>query len=262
MGASSSSSRVSGRSAKEKSAQTTFKWRIDGFSSLLDKGSGWTYSKVFEMMGINWYLKLNPRDRKSGDEKEYVSLKLELSNTSLKPYTVVDASFKFLIYDQAYGKHSEHQDCKHIVWDLMYDSPKNTEEFIRVVTAKANDKSETLFVQKMNTFNEAKVFLTIHPSGHDKNGNYLSLYLHMKTQDTHNQNSAYLVEYSITIKDQETGKNRKETAPCQFSKDGNNWGWNKFMSLEDFKDSSNGYLVKTKCCIEAEVAIVGSSMME
>lgn len=49
---------------------------------------------------------------------------------------------------------------------------------------------------------------------------------------------------------------------CQFSKNATNWGWNKFMSLEDFKDSSNGYLVKTKCCIEAEVAIVGSSKME
>uniref|UniRef100_A0A0E0M8T4 MATH domain-containing protein n=1 Tax=Oryza punctata TaxID=4537 RepID=A0A0E0M8T4_ORYPU len=31
-------------------------------------------------------------------------------------------------------------------------------QFIRVVTGKANDKSETLFVQKMNAFNEAKVY--------------------------------------------------------------------------------------------------------
>lgn len=36
-------------------AQTTFKWRIDGFPSLLDKGEGWTYSRVFEIMGLNWY---------------------------------------------------------------------------------------------------------------------------------------------------------------------------------------------------------------
>jgi hypothetical protein len=37
------------------------------------------------------------------------------------------------------------------------------------------------------------------------------------------------------------------------------WGWPKFISLEDFKDTSKGYLIKGKCCIEAEVAIVGSS---
>jgi len=49
---------------------------------------------------------------------------------------------------------------------------------------------------------------------------------------------------------------------CQFSRKARSWGWSKFISLEDFKDSSNGYLVKTKCCIEAEVVIVGSSRQE
>ena len=129
-------------------AQTTFKWTIDGFSSLLDKGNGWTYSSVFQIRGLNWYnyhatvlfhlltqravmnkthshlfcrlffsldlfyryLKLNPRDTKSGDQTEYVSLKLELAKPSVKSGTVVEASFKFLIYDQSYGKHhEEHQ---------------------------------------------------------------------------------------------------------------------------------------------------------
>ena len=33
----------------------TFKWTIDGFSSLLDKGAGWTCSSVFEFMGMIWY---------------------------------------------------------------------------------------------------------------------------------------------------------------------------------------------------------------
>lgn len=56
------------------------------------------------------YLKLNPRDKKSGDDgTEYVSLVLQLDDLSVKPDTVVKASFKLLIYDQAYGKHSEHQ---------------------------------------------------------------------------------------------------------------------------------------------------------
>jgi hypothetical protein len=59
------------------------------------------------------YLKLNPRDKKSGDDgTEYVSLVLQLDDLSVKPDTVVKASFKLLIYDQAYGKHSEHQGNK------------------------------------------------------------------------------------------------------------------------------------------------------
>ena len=52
---------------------------------------------------------LNLRDRKSGDENDYVSLRLELSKRSVKPNTIVEACFKFVIYDQVYGKHHEHQ---------------------------------------------------------------------------------------------------------------------------------------------------------
>jgi hypothetical protein len=58
------------------------------------------------------YLQLNLKDRKSGDERDYVSLILVLSKTSdLNPDTIVEASFKLLIYDQEYGRHREHQ-CK------------------------------------------------------------------------------------------------------------------------------------------------------
>jgi hypothetical protein len=32
--------------------------------------------------------------------------------------------------------------------------------------------------------------------------------------------------------------------------------------MEDMQDSSNGYLIKTKCYIEAEVKIIGSSRMK
>jgi len=33
----------------------TFKWSIDNFSSFLDKGEGWTNSRVFKIMGHDWY---------------------------------------------------------------------------------------------------------------------------------------------------------------------------------------------------------------
>lgn len=57
------------------------------------------------------HLMLNPRDRKSGDKNEYVSLKLVLTRlVSERSHLVVEATFKFLIYDQSYGKHhEEHQ---------------------------------------------------------------------------------------------------------------------------------------------------------
>jgi hypothetical protein len=52
-------------------------------------------------------LKLKPKDRKCNDEKEDVSLMLVLAQSSVKLDTDIEASFKFLIYDQCYGKHME-----------------------------------------------------------------------------------------------------------------------------------------------------------
>uniref|UniRef100_A0ACD5W5E3 Uncharacterized protein n=1 Tax=Avena sativa TaxID=4498 RepID=A0ACD5W5E3_AVESA len=306
--------------------QTTFKWRIDGFYSLVDKGEGWTYSRVFQIRGLNWYLKLNPRVTKNGDKEEYVSLKLEMAQPYVTSGTVVEASFKFLIYDQSCGNnhHEEHQvthnfqrtsktsgtSCMIPLTTLKKSSiflvnnccvfgvefirvaaaKSNDVEFIRVAGAKSNDVSETLFVEKINktssdpqVYNwniddffllknpsnspefelcEHKWFIIIYPSGSENNGNYLSLFLGMKVPDTLHKNSGNLIEVSISIKSQETAKYRKLSGRCQFSKNSYRWGFDRFIPLEDFKDPSNGYLVKTKCCIEAQVAVIGSSEME
>ncbi|CAN6205430.1 unnamed protein product [Urochloa humidicola] len=288
--------------------QTTFNWTIDGFSSLLDKGEGWTYSRGFEIMGVKWYLKLNPMVQNSGEEEEYVSLRLELAQSSVKPNIIIEASFIFLIYDQSYGKHRKHQVITHSFQTASTSSGTSRMialntlkeessqflvnnscifgiELIKVATVKAKTTSETLFVQRMNIFNEAKVytweiedfyalknpdyspefevggytwFIRIRPS---YDGNYLSIFLKMKKSDLLSKDSANLVELTLSIKDQESDKHEKFSIPgwCQFSNSSRTWGWKKFITLEDFEDASNGYLVKGKCCIEAEVAVVGSS---
>uniref|UniRef100_A0A0A9EYP3 MATH domain-containing protein n=1 Tax=Arundo donax TaxID=35708 RepID=A0A0A9EYP3_ARUDO len=159
-------------------------------------------------------------------------------------------------------------------------------EFIKVVTAKAKTTSETLFVQKMNPFNEAKTYtwdiedfsalknldyspefevggckwLICMSQSHDRN--HLSLYLKMKKPNDLPKDSANLVELTLCIKDQENGKHRKETGRFQASNNSPSWGWKKFISLEEFKDASKGYMIKNKCRVEAELAILGSSKME
>ncbi|KAF0929457.1 hypothetical protein E2562_021558 [Oryza meyeriana var. granulata] len=88
-------------------AQTTFKWRIDGFSSLLDK--------------VNH--KFHTASTSSG-----TSCMFPLGALKKSPGFLVNNSCVFGV------------------------------QFVKVVTAKANDTSEILFVQKMNPFNEAKVY--------------------------------------------------------------------------------------------------------
>ncbi|XP_044382235.1 uncharacterized protein [Triticum aestivum] len=161
------------RCQESNGSEITFKWRIDGFSSLLDKGKSWTNSSVFEIRGHNWHLMLNPRDRKSGDENEYVSLMLVLFQVSERSHTVVEATFKFLIYDQSHGKHHEQHQVSHNFQAtsrisgspcmipltklkeqssgfLVKDSCVFGIQFIKVVAVKGNDVSETLFVQKIS----------------------------------------------------------------------------------------------------------------
>ncbi|CAN6183439.1 unnamed protein product [Urochloa humidicola] len=283
--------------------QKTFKWTVDGFSSLLDKGPGWTRSSLFEFMGLKWYLILNPRDRKSNDAKEHVSLKLELWQPSVKLDTVIEASFKLLIYDQSYGKHME-QLVNHSFQTasttsgtpcmmpmemlktsgfLVNNSCTFGIEFIEVATVKTNAALETLFVKNKNFINKAKVYtweiedyfalknpsyspefelsgyrwyIDMYPSS---DGKHLSLFLNMKKPNDLPKDSGKLVEFTLSIKDLENGKDSKGTGRVQFSDKGSSWGYHKFISLEDFKDAAKGYLIKGKCCIEAEVAIVGSS---
>uniref|UniRef100_A0A0A8ZXU8 MATH domain-containing protein n=1 Tax=Arundo donax TaxID=35708 RepID=A0A0A8ZXU8_ARUDO len=283
-------------------SQTTFKWSIDDFSSLLDM-EGWTYSGVFGIMGLNWYLMLNLKGRKIGDENEYVSLMLGLVESSVKPDNIVKACFNFLIYDQSYGKHNEHQvsynfhssstisgtSCMVPLRTLKKQSSgffvNNScifgVEFIKVVIAKVNTISQTFFIHKRNTCNETKTYtwhiedffalknpdyspgfafggyewsIKIYPVC---DGNHLSLYLNKKTPSSLSKDSGDLVEFTLSIKDQERGKHKKAIARVS-TNTGSTWGSNKFISLEDFKDASNGYLIKTKCCIEAKVAIVDS----
>ncbi|TVU30371.1 hypothetical protein EJB05_21987 [Eragrostis curvula] len=285
--------------------QTTFKWTIDGFSSLLDKGEGCTYSSVFEIMGLKWYLKLNPSDKKTSEEKEYVSLRLELSRSSVKPDVIVEASFKLFIYDRSYGKHIEHKvnhtfqtastssGMSRMISLRKLKSPSSGflvdnscvfgVQIVKVVSSKANTTMETLFVQKMSIFNEAKTCtwdiddffamknpdyspefdvggykwcISMYPS---RDGNHLSLFLHMKKPNDLPKDSAKLVELKLSIKDQENGNHLIRAGRFQASNNAPVWGWPKFISLEDFKDSSNGYLVKVKCCVEAVIAVAGSS---
>nr|CAB3457992.1 unnamed protein product [Digitaria exilis] len=252
------------------------------------------------------YLKLNPMVKTSGNETEYVSLRLELAQSSVKPNTIIEASFKFFIYDRSYGKHKKHQVINHSFQAastssgtacmialktlkkqssqfLLNNSCTFGIKFIKVATVKANTTLETLFVQKTSTFNdsgvhtwEIKDFFALKSPCYSpefevggytwfikmctsQDGNHLSMYLSMKKPNHLPKDSANLVECTLSIKDQESGKHQKLTGRCQFSNNAPSWGWKKFISLQDFKDA---YLIKGKCCIEAEVALVGSSKTE
>ncbi|KAJ1274178.1 hypothetical protein BS78_05G043000 [Paspalum vaginatum] len=170
------------------SPMSSFKWRIDGISSLLEKQKEWTNSRYFEIKGLKWYLQLNLKDRKCGDERDYVSLVLVLSKTSdLNPDIIAEASLKLLIYDQAYGKHMEHEFSHHFQTEenrrssgvpcmvlveklkepssgfIIGDSCIFGVELIKLTTAKAKATHSpgTVRVQKTNGFRAREAYTRV-----------------------------------------------------------------------------------------------------
>ncbi|KAJ4784347.1 TRAF-like family protein [Rhynchospora pubera] len=88
------------------SGRNLFTWKIDGFTSLLEKGEGST-NTPFDMEGIRWQLSLNPQDKKSADpSSKHVSVGISVSPFSLRPSYMLQARFRIFIYDQKYGRHS------------------------------------------------------------------------------------------------------------------------------------------------------------
>ncbi|XP_020085530.1 ubiquitin carboxyl-terminal hydrolase 12-like [Ananas comosus] len=297
MGSSNSTSR---------SGEKAFKWRIDGFSSLINLGNEWTNSSSFDAKGLKWYIRVNPMDTKSGDTKRHVSLKLELVRSSVQPNIVIEAVFKLLIYDQLRRKHVENIVTDHFhatstasgsLFMIPLDTLKESSagflindscifgaEVVKVRKVRQDTVSETLFVQKSKNasdvfsweiekftelqkpYSTSKVFaaggynwyLKLHPEG-DEATNYLSLYATLDKSSTLSPDSGVLVKLSLCIKDQNNDNHKRHTAQIQFTAKCTSWGWGRFISLEDFNDPFNGFLLKNKCTIEASFTVIGLS---
>lgn len=70
--------------------------------------------------------------------------------------------------------------------------------------------------------------------------------------------SGVYVEFSLCVMDQIDGKHKKGTQRAHFNRIILTYGWDSFMSLEDFSNPSKGYLVNKACSVKAKVTIIGS----
>jgi hypothetical protein len=114
-------------------------------------------------------------------------------------------------------------------------------------------------------------YISMYPS---RDGNHLSLFLNMTKMNDLSKDSGNLIEFTLSIKDQHTGKHHKITGlaiyslfltlfiflenvgRCQFAKNARVWGWSKFISLEIFKDSSKCYLMKKSAALKPRLQLL------
>ncbi|KAK3138166.1 hypothetical protein QOZ80_5AG0365380 [Eleusine coracana subsp. coracana] len=111
-----------------KTHDPAFKWKVYGFSALLEKGTIPAYSDFFHCSGYTWYLKLSPMDKQSGTEIPYVALSLCLSQNNIKEHCTIKAVFEISIYNHSNGTYCGYQASykfrfKKIKSDIMWLIP-------------------------------------------------------------------------------------------------------------------------------------------
>lgn len=87
----------------EKIHDPSFKWKVYGFSALLERGAISANSACFRCCGYNWFLKVNPAHKKPGDGIPYVAIVLALSRIGFKPGLIMNAVFELSVYNHSNG---------------------------------------------------------------------------------------------------------------------------------------------------------------
>ncbi|XVF79799.1 hypothetical protein PTKIN_Ptkin15bG0018600 [Pterospermum kingtungense] len=101
--------------------------------------------------------------------------------------------------------------------------------------------------------------LNVYPygDGRVKGDDALSLFLEYSTEASGvpPKRSLY-VKYKIRLMDQISSKHHERSIDSSFEEDSLSWGFIKFLSLENLRDASKGFLVEDAFIVEAEIILI------
>ncbi|WOL06823.1 putative inactive serine/threonine-protein kinase fnkC isoform X1 [Canna indica] len=117
-----------------------FMWMIDGFSFLKNRTEVTRYSGNFKACGFTWRLQYDPNDTSDGFGSRSLSLRLFLVDNDTSSNSVVQASYKLVIYDQLKGKHVENEGVQY-----FHESPRYS-LYCKVEMSKFCDPDRGLLV--------------------------------------------------------------------------------------------------------------------
>lgn len=103
--------------------------------------------------------------------------------------------------------------------------------------------------------------IVIHPEGDQKSDikvkeKNMSLYIYYDGSINDRTATKVSAEFSLTIVDQIGGNHKKKTYTEVFKSAHPGWGRRDFITLNDFNDPTQGFLVNDTCIIEAKVAVL------
>ncbi|KAL0413864.1 UNVERIFIED_CONTAM: Ubiquitin carboxyl-terminal hydrolase 13 [Sesamum radiatum] len=99
--------------------------------------------------------------------------------------------------------------------------------------------------------------IDLYPKGNGEGkGNSVSVYLNSVDAKSSAHNKKVKANFSLCIKNQVNDKHKEHHASDHwFSSSTFDWGWPRFIPLDDLNDPIKGFLVKDLCTIEVEILV-------
>ncbi|XP_042405031.1 uncharacterized protein LOC121995330 [Zingiber officinale] len=241
-----------------------FRWMIDGFSTIANRGAETYSSGTFTACGFTWELLLESVSEEDGEK--YVGLYLSHDNAASKN-SVIKAIYKLFIYDQLHAEHIQKEG------EDYFHSKSHDGFCCKVALNKFNNSKSGLLVNDCCIFG-AEVLeafackldkegisvynwrISLYPNLHTYEDS-LAFFLEMDNAASLSSKTSVYVDFSLCLLDQHNAKNLKFTAKHLFSTKSDSWGWHKFLSWNDVKDPLRGFLLNDTCIIEASIVILG-----
>ncbi|CAK7340666.1 unnamed protein product [Dovyalis caffra] len=212
--------------------------KIESFSSLLKTKVEKYESNIFEAGGYKWRLCLYPNGNTKGNGKGFISLYLEIENTSDLPYRwEVNAEFKLFVFDQINNQYLTVQDS-------------DGKRFHEMKTEWGFDKLVSL-----ETFNDtSNGRIRVYPKGTDEvKGDSLSIYLELVDGDKLPPKKTLWTEYILRVLNQCRDQHVEKSVSFWLTSSHHARGYAKFMPLGDLYEASKGYVMNDTLIVELSV---------
>ncbi|KAJ6871886.1 hypothetical protein NC651_031079 [Populus alba x Populus x berolinensis] len=254
--------------------------KIESFSLLLKTKFEKYESDVFEAGGHKWSLSLYPNGNTKGKGNGFVSLYLQIENTSNLPHRwEVNAEFKLFVFDQINNKYLTVQESDGPV--KRFHEMKTEWGFDQLLSLETfNDASNDDFCYPTNwqmgitfyeplfsfvvNFGSSHRFrrIQVYPKGNaEAKGDSLSVFLELVDGDKLPLKKTVWAEYKLRVLDQRRDKHVEKTVSRWLTSSSHTRGFPKFMPLGDLHEVSKGYVMNDTLIVEAEILTLSVSKL-
>ncbi|KAF3543431.1 hypothetical protein DY000_02004660 [Brassica cretica] len=217
--------------------------KMESFNTLLKSNYAERYeSRPFAVGGYNWTLVVYSNGNKKDSGSGYLSLYVAIDNSTLvAAHQEVLADLRFYIFNNNERKYFTIQDTT--VW--RFNVFKTMWGFSQVLP--------------VDTFKDPKNGYLYDGDHCEGEGKFLSMFLKLNGEEKLRPYEKVYVRAKLRVLNQSKLNNVQNQLDSWFSRAAPSWGFRKFISFDDLRDSSKGFLVNDVLMVQVEMEAVSST---